>query len=121
MNLNIKFPNDLFAVETIQLSDIPCVCKVTFSGDFQVVFSELLFEASGFMSDFDKKEIDLRFPVFAGGPVAQHCNAMITLGHADGNKYQVANLKFFHGLSGWISLIEHCDFVPIDESKYEGY
>jgi hypothetical protein len=121
MNLNIRFPSDLFAIKTIQLNDIPCVCKVMFSGDFYVVFSELLFEASGFMSDFNKKEIDLRFPVYAGGPFAQHCNAMITLGPADDIKYEVINLKFFHGLSGWISLIENYDFVPIDENKYNGY
>lgn len=121
MNLNIVFPNDLFTAKTIQQNDIPCVCQVMLSGNFRVVFSELLFEASGFMSEFDENDINYRFPVLAGGAFAQHCNAMITLKRVNNDKYQVVNLKFFHSLAGWISLIESGEFTPINECEDGDY
>lgn len=121
MNLNIKLPTNLFAIDTIGLRDIPCVCKVMLDGDFYVIFNEPLFDASGFMSEFDKKEIDSRFPALTGGSVTQYCNAAISVERINDDKYHVVSLKFFHSLDGWISLIEHGDFVPQDKSKYNGY
>nr|WP_312987165.1 hypothetical protein [Comamonas koreensis] len=79
MNLNIKLPTNLFAIDTIGLGDIPCVCKVMLDEDFYVIFNDPLFEASGFMSKFDKKEIDSRFPALTGGSVTQYCNATISV------------------------------------------
>lgn len=108
-------------MDTMELRDIPCVCKVMLDEDFYVIFNEPLFDVSGFMSEFDKKEIDSRFPALTGGLVTQYCNAMISVERINDEKFHVVNLKFFHSLDGWVSLIEYGDFVPIDESKYEGY
>ncbi|MEY2252587.1 hypothetical protein [Comamonas sediminis] len=121
MRLNINLPDNFFAKKTAGLTDVPCVCKVMINGDFYLTFSEPIFEASGFINEFDNRDINARFPVFGGGSVAQHCNAMIQLQDRGKDQYDVLSLKFFDNSEGWVVLIERGMFVPIDENKYEGY
>lgn len=121
MNLNINFPSDMFTEKTIQLNDIPCVCKVMLNGDFHVAFSEPLFDVSGSIDDFDKRDLFNRFPVLTGSAVAQYCNSMIGLKRIDDAEYRVLSLKFFHRLAGWVSLVEGGEFVPLNESEDGDY
>lgn len=121
MRLNINSPNNFFAKKTAGLTDVPCVCKVMINGGFYVTFNESIFEASGFINEFDSHDINARFPVFGGGSVAQHCNAMIQLQDSGKDQYDVLSLKFFNNSEVWVVLMERGVFVSIDESKYEGY
>ncbi|MDH0650327.1 hypothetical protein N5D48_26105 [Pseudomonas sp. GD03858] len=110
MKLNITFPENLITNELLGQKLIPCVCKI--SKEFEVSFSETVPESSGLVSDWDRKELELRALAGGGGRYTHHANSLITLEKISESSYKIIDLEMFYRSYGWCAVIRGGEYAP---------
>ncbi len=110
MKLNIKFPNNLITDNLLKQKRIPCFCKI--SGEFEISFSETVPESSGIVSDWDRKELELRAVAGAGGQYTHYAHGLITLEKAETDTYKIIDLEMFYTNFGWCPILRNGEYAP---------
>ncbi|WCM88098.1 hypothetical protein [Acidovorax sp. NCPPB 3576] len=121
MILNIVFPDNLIVEQLLALEGIPCLCKVKGGVSFEIEFVHPLPLASGFVENWNSRDIDRRSSAGAGGVYTHYCFGKITLKKIDEKKYEIINLDFFNRSLGWLGILansELCEEYKSDEPDW---
>jgi hypothetical protein len=103
MNLNIEIPKNLVTEQLLKQKNIPCFCKV--SKDFEISFRQP--EATGNVSEWDRKKFEERAIAGAGGKYTHYTDGMITLREIGVNQYKIVDLALFYHNFGWCQVLEN--------------
>lgn len=94
MKLNIDFPESMITDELLRQEQIPCFFKV--SKEFEIWFSDTVPESSGVVSEWDRRELELRAVAGAGGRYTHYASGLITLQKVDENVFKIIDLEMFY-------------------------
>ncbi|WP_092304269.1 hypothetical protein [Pseudomonas sp. NFIX28] len=110
MKLNIRFPKNLATDALLGQKLIPCLCKV--SKEFEVSFLDPMPEVSGVVSEWDRKELELRAIAGVGGQYTHYAFGRITLKEVELDVYQVIDLEMFYRIFGWCVILKDGEYAP---------
>lgn len=110
MKLNIDFPENMITDDLLLQERIPCLCKI--SKEFEISFSDTVPESSGVVSEWDRKELELRAIAGGGGKYTHYANSLITLQKIEGNVYKIIGLEMFYTIFGWCVVLKDGEYAP---------
>ena len=110
MKLNINFPDNLITDELLRQERIPCMCKI--SKEFEISFSDTIPESSGIVSEWDRKELELRAVASAGGKYTHYAFGLITLKEIGLGVYKIIDLEMFYRNFGWCVILKGGEYAP---------
>lgn len=96
--------------ELLKQERIPCFCRV--SSEFEILFSDTIPESLGTVSDWDRRELELRAVAGAGGGYTHFSNGLITLQKVDENVYRILDLEMFYRSYGWCVVLRDGEYAP---------
>jgi len=109
VKLNIVFPENMKTEQLLMQERIPCVCKI--SKNFEISFSDTVPEATGTVSEWDRRELELRAIAGAGGHYTHYANSLITLVAIEPGIYKIKSLEFFYVNFGWCAVISNGEYA----------
>ena len=89
----------------MEQKNIPCLCRIR-AHLFELEFQYPLPPCVGQVEGWSHKEIALRAPAGAGGAYAYYCFGQVTLSKLDENVFDIVDLSFFRGCTGWWPIFE---------------
>lgn len=110
MKLKIDFPDNLITDDLLRQVRIPCFCKV--AAEFEILFSDTVPNSSGMVSEWDRKELELRAISGAGGQYTHYANGLITLKKIDESTFEIVDLEMFYRSYGWCVILREGAYVP---------
>jgi hypothetical protein len=113
MKLNICFPENMRTEQLLEQERIPCFCKI--SKEFEISFSDVVSKASGFVSEWDRRELELRAIAGGGGQYTHYANSLITLRMIEPNVYRIVELEMFYASFGWCVVLKDGEYAPLGD------
>lgn len=110
MKLNIDFPDNMITDDLLKQQRIPCFCKV--STQFEIFFSDTFPESSGVVSDWDRREFELRAIAGAGGHYTHFANGLITLNKVGDGVFEIVDFEIFYRTFGWCAVLRNGNYAP---------
>lgn len=111
MNLKIEFAENLVSLSLIRQKNIPCLCRVSGSL-FEVVFQSPLQDVVGVVDGWDRKLLEERAVVGAGGSFTHYKHGMVTLSEIQMGLYKIIDLSFFYSDYGWCPILIGGVYAP---------
>jgi len=113
VRLRIDFPKNLATDELLRQERVPCVCKI--AKEFEIFFAETVPGSSGVVSEWDRKELELRAVAGAGGQYTHHASGLITLKAVGSGVYEIIDLEVFYRSFGWCAILKNSEYAPPGE------
>ncbi|MEO4013370.1 hypothetical protein [Pseudomonas rossensis] len=110
MKLNIDFPKNLITDDLLRQERIPCLCKI--SKEFEISFSDTIPESSGVVSEWDRKELELRAVASTGGQYSHYACGLITFKEVSVGVYKIIDLEMFYRSFGWRTILKDGEYAP---------
>jgi len=110
VRLEICFPKNMISEMLLENEKIPCICKI--SDKFEIYFSDTVPDVTGIVTDWDRKELELRAVAGAGGKYTHFSNSLITLNKIGDDSYNIIYLSIFYVNFGWCDVLIDGEYAP---------